>query len=78
MTLKKSNNFNFENSIKELTSIVNEMEKGDLTLENALKNFEKGIKIIRECHGALENAEQKVQILVKKESCDSLETYQQK
>lgn len=76
MTVRKSSNFNLENAIKELTSIVNEMERGDLNLEIALKNFERGIKIIRDCHNALENAEQKVQILFEKYGKITLEPYQ--
>lgn len=76
MVAKKSNNFNFENALKELTSIVDDMERGDLVLESALGKFEKGVKIIRECHNALENAEQKVKILVEKQGKNLLENYQ--
>ena len=41
------------------------MEEGELTLEESLKAFEQGIKLTRECQQALDQAEQKVQLLVK-------------
>ncbi len=58
---KKSTNF--EQSLSELEAIVTELESGDLPLEQALKSFESGIKLTRECQTALTDAEQKVTIL---------------
>ena len=55
----------FEKELKRLEKIVAELEKGELALEKALKLFEEGIKISRLCGEKLEEAEQKVEILVK-------------
>ena len=43
------------------------MEAGDLTLEAAMAQFEKGVKLTRECHKALQDAEQKVKILLEQQ-----------
>ena len=61
---KDPKNFDFEAALAELESLVSGMEEGDLTLEESLAAFEKGIKLTRECQQALKAAEQKVQILV--------------
>ena len=53
----------FEKSITELQEIVTQLEKGELSLENSLKQFEKGITIARKCQDILNQAEQKVDIL---------------
>jgi len=53
-----------EKSLAELEKIVEELEAGDIPLEQALKQFEKGIKLSRDCQTALQTAEQKVQILM--------------
>ena len=55
---------NFEKAIKALEKIVKDLESGDLSLEQSLKTFEKGIKLTRECQGELEKAELKVKKLV--------------
>ena len=60
-TRKRS--INFEDSLKQLESLVETLETGNLNLENSLKSFEKGIKITRDCQAALANAEQRVRIL---------------
>jgi len=52
-----------EKSLTGLEKIVEELEDGDIPLEQALKQFEKGIKLSRDCQTALQAAEQKVQIL---------------
>lgn len=53
----------FEKSIKELEEIVSLLEKGDLTLDDSLKQFEKGISIARTCQEKLSQAEQKITTL---------------
>lgn len=53
----------FERSLKELEDIVTRMEKGDLSLEESLREFERGIALTRACQQALQLAEQRVQIL---------------
>ena len=63
----KKQGFAFEQSLKELETVVRELESGDLPLEQALVSFEKGIGLTRECQKALEEAEQKVRILLEKD-----------
>jgi len=54
----------FEKSLNELESIVNKMETGDLALDESLETFEKGIKLANSCQAALDQASQKVNILI--------------
>ena len=55
-----------EKSLEELEALVARLEGGDLPLEQALKEFERGVKLTRQCQAALQEAEQKVEILLKK------------
>ena len=55
-----------EKSLEELEALVSRMESGDLPLEQALKEFESGVKLTRQCQSALQEAEQKVEILLRK------------
>jgi len=55
----------FEESLKKLESIVDKLEKGDLSLEESLKLFEEGVGLSATCKKELEEAEGKVQILIK-------------
>ena len=55
----------FEQSLKKLETIVEQLEKGDLTLEDSLKLFEQGVGLSAACKKELDAAEGKVQILVK-------------
>ena len=64
--------FNFENALIELEETVDKMEEGDLSLEDSLLAFEKGIKLTRECQKALEQAEQKVSLLEEKNQQEQL------
>ena len=61
---KKQVKFDFEMALEELEALVSSMEDGELSLEESLQAFEKGIKLTRECQTALKNAEQKVQVLL--------------
>lgn len=63
---RKSDSQNFEKSLAELEEIVSKMEQGDLSLEESLDAFEKGVKLSKDCQKALKNAEQKVNKLVEK------------
>lgn len=56
--------FQFEKSLAELEELVELMEGGELSLEDSLKAFEKGIKLTRECQQALRKAQQRVQTLI--------------
>jgi exodeoxyribonuclease VII small subunit len=64
MPAKKS--VNFEKALAELEKLVGEMEQGNLSLEESLKRFEKGIALTSDCQQALQKAELKVQELVEK------------
>jgi exodeoxyribonuclease VII small subunit len=55
----------FEEALKQLEEIVRDLESGDLSLEDSLKNFERGMKLIKFCSEKLEEVEQKVNILIK-------------
>ncbi|MBD1555935.1 exodeoxyribonuclease VII small subunit [Vibrio sp. S9_S30] len=63
MASKKPENMTFEESLTELDSIVEQLESGDLALEDALKKFERGIHLARSGQGKLSEAEQRVAIL---------------
>jgi exodeoxyribonuclease VII small subunit len=56
---------NLEKSLADLEELVEELESGDLPLEQAMKKFEEGIKLTRGCQTVLKEAEQKVQILMR-------------
>ena len=62
---EKETEIDFEKALAELEQLVETMEKGDLTLEESLKQFERGVTLTRACQKALANAEQKVQILTR-------------
>lgn len=53
----------FEQSLRELESIVDALERGDMTLEESLAAFERGVALTRTCRQALDAAEQRVRIL---------------
>jgi exodeoxyribonuclease VII small subunit len=63
---QKDKAIDFEKSLNELEGLVDRMEQGDSSLEDSLKDFERGIELTRNCQTALAEAEQKVQILLKK------------
>lgn len=54
----------FETAMQELEALVARMEKGDRSLEDSLKDFERGVELTRLCQAALRDAEQKVQKLM--------------
>ncbi len=54
----------FEEALLELEGIVEKLEKGQLSLDESLMLFEKGIKLVRECNDKLKNAQQKVEQLI--------------
>lgn len=64
MTSKKPENMSYEATIEELDTLVNQLENGDLSLDDALKKFERGITLARAGQAKLSEAEQKVQILM--------------
>jgi exodeoxyribonuclease VII small subunit len=62
----------FEKSLQELEALVVKMEQGNLSLEESLQHFERGIQLTRTCQQALKAAEQKVEILLKKTGQDNV------
>lgn len=63
---RKPKAVDFEKALAELEQQVHLLESGELSLEDALKSFEAGIRLTRECQQALTEAEQKVQLLLEK------------
>ena len=62
----------FEKTLNELETIVQQLEKGDLSLEESLEHFEKGITLARQCQNTLSQAEQKVTLLSENQSIPPL------
>ncbi len=58
--MARSKKIHFEKSLSELEAIVEQLESNEISLEESLKQFEKGIKLTRECQKALDEAEQRV------------------
>lgn len=54
----------FERSLDELEQLVGKMEKGDMSLDDSLQAFERGVSLYRNCQGALEQAELRVRLLM--------------
>jgi exodeoxyribonuclease VII small subunit len=67
MTKKQKSLGQLEKSLAELETLVEKLETGDLSLEAALGEFERGIKLTRECQAALKDAEQKIEILLQQD-----------
>jgi len=66
----KKQSVDLEKSMHELEQVVEQLESGDLSLDKSLKQFEKGVKLSRDCQAALTAAEQKVQVLMNSELKD--------
>ena len=72
-----SSKTNLEKSLADLETLVEELEAGDLPLEDAMKKCEKGIKLTRNAQAALKEAEQKVEILLQSAGGDeALEAFE--
>lgn len=54
----------FEKSVEELESLVEQLESGDLSLDESLKQFKRGVELTRHCQGVLEQAQQTVEKLM--------------
>lgn len=57
-------NLNFEEAMEALELVARNLEKGDLNLDESVKEFEKGMKLSKKCNEILENAEKKISILI--------------
>ncbi|MGB5735713.1 MAG: exodeoxyribonuclease VII small subunit [Thiohalocapsa sp.] len=65
----------FERSMQELEALVDQLEQGDLTLEQSLAAFERGVNLTRTCQQALDTAEQRVRILTERSETAEPEPY---
>ena len=72
---KKKISSNFEKDLQELEALVEKMEGGDLSLEDSLVHFERGIALTRACQKSLSEAEQKIQILLAEDGSQKLQPY---
>lgn len=59
----------FEESLTELESIVEKLENGQLSLDESLLLFDKGIKLVKECDTKLKSAQQKIERLIEENNC---------
>lgn len=65
MTKKDQPNKKFEAALEELEQIVEQLESGDLSLEDSLAAFEKGVGLVKLCNQKLTEVEKKIELLVK-------------
>ncbi len=65
--MKNQKKQSFESSLQELEKIVRGLEEGDLSLEKSLELFEEGVKLSRECQERLNQAERRIEVLLKDE-----------
>lgn len=69
----EENNKSFEESLQELEEIARKLESGNLNLDEAISEFENGIKLSKECTKILDEAEKKINILVQNENGELVE-----
>ena len=69
---KKDKVPDFEQSLVELEALVAKLEQGDVPLEEALKTFERGVALTRQCQTALRSAQQKVEVLLARNGNDEI------
>ncbi len=67
----------FERSLSELEALVAKLEQGDVPLEDALKTFERGVALTRQCQTALRTAQQKVEVLLTRNGNEELARFAQ-
>lgn len=72
MATKKPENMDFESALAELEQLVDKLETGDLSLEQSLKSFERGIQLVRAGQHKLTQAEQQVQVLLQDDKAEQL------
>lgn len=72
MATKKPENMDFESALAELEQLVDKLEAGDLSLEQSLKAFERGIQLVRAGQQKLSQAEQQVQVLLQDDQTEQL------
>ena len=62
--MEENKDMNFEDTMKKLEEIANELEKGDLDLDTSVTKFEEGMKLSKQCNKILEDAEKRISILI--------------
>lgn len=62
--MKENEDINFEDAMKQLEEIANELEKGNLSLDESVSKFEEGIKLSKKCNDFLDSAEKKITMLI--------------
>ncbi len=67
----------FEEMMKKLEQIVDELESGDMPLEESLKKYEEGVKLIQVCRKRLDETKRKVEVLIKKDGKTTLEPFKE-
>ncbi len=72
----KRKKIDYEAAVSELESLVERLEEGDISLEESLKLYERGVLLTRDCQQALQGAEQKVQMLLKQAGEDKLTDFE--
>ncbi len=75
MSKKQPEPQQFEQNLRELENIVQQLEQGDLSLDQALLQFERGVQLSRLSQQQLQSAEQKVQILLQQRSGEQLQPF---
>ena len=76
VTARSKKGTNFEQALKELEGLVERMEEGELSLEESLKTYERGIALSRACQKALDDAEQRIRILTEQDGKTELEAFE--
>jgi exodeoxyribonuclease VII small subunit len=71
---KKNEEIRFEDALDRLEDIINNLQDGNLPLEESLKKFEEGVSLVRMCQKKLDDAETKVSLLIKDEKGGTVET----
>ena len=66
----------FEKTLAELEILIENLEQGDLSLDQSLSGFKKGIELTKLCQAALDNAQQTVELLTNTQDEDSLKTFE--
>lgn len=72
MSKKSETNVDFEKTLAELETLVEKLEKGDLSLDASLSGFQQGMELTRQCQSVLDHAQQTVEQLINPEDEDSL------
>ncbi len=67
----------FEKSLSELENLVEQLETGDISLEDSLKKFERGVQLARNCQQVLKNAELRVEQLLQNNGAESIAEFQE-